>query len=263
MVRRAVFLALVIVAAAAFVAFYDPGDPSPRSSLPREWQLTFTEEFSNPVLDPTKWNRKDPWGMVRNQELQAYVPDAFEIADGVLKIRGDRRVAFYDGAEREFTSGMLTTYQKFSQRFGRFEIRCKVPAGRGLWPAFWLLPEPLGWPPEIDVLEVLGHEPDEVHMTHHWLKSAEETDSHGKEWSGPDFSEDFHIFAVEWSPESISWEIDGVERFRSKKHIPDAPMYLLINLAIGGTWPGAPDAATPFPCYFEVDFVRAYRRAEI
>ena len=262
MVRRAVFLALAVIIAAAVVMFYDPGTPVPVVGPKPTWRLTFSEEFSNPVIDSSKWNRRDPWGVVRNEELQAYIPDAFEIADGALRIRGRRQQAFYDGAEREFTSGILTTYQKFSQRYGRFEIRCKVPAGRGLWPAFWLLPEPLGWPPEIDVLEVLGHAPSEVHMTHHWLKSPDETDSNGEDWSGPDFSQDFHIFAVEWTPDSIRWEVDGIERFRSEQHVPDLPMYMLVNLAIGGTWPGAPDRATSFPAVFEVDFIRAYQRNE-
>lgn len=261
MVNRAVFLALAVVIAAVFIALYDPtGKPVPVSGPTPGWRLTFSEEFSSPIIDATKWNRRDSFGIVRNEELQAYVPEAISVADGILTIRGERQRAFYDGAEKEFTSGILTTYQKFSQKYGRFEIRCKVPAGRGLWPAFWLLPEPLGWPPEIDVFEILGHAPDEVHMTHHWLKSPEETDSHGKDWSGPDFSSDFHIFVVEWTPGYISWEIDGTERFRSTRHIPDLPMYMLVNLAIGGTWPGAPDQSTPFPAVFEVDYIRAYQR---
>ena len=260
MVRRAIFLTLAAAIAVAVVVFYDPGKPVPVIGPSPAWRLTFLEEFTNPVLDPAKWNKQDSFGIVRNEELQAYVPDSFQVSDGTLKICGKRQRAYYDGAEREFTSGILTTYQKFSQRYGRFEIRCKVPAGRGLWPAFWLLPEPLGWPPEIDVMEVLGHAPNEVHMTHHWLKFPEETDFNGKDWSGLDFSEDFHIFAVEWSPDFIRWQIDGVQHFQSDHHIPDLPMYLLVNLAIGGNWPGSPDATTPFPAFFEVDYIRVYQR---
>src|SRR5262249_52751508 len=151
-----------------------------------------------------------------------------------------------------------TTYQKFSQQYGRFEIRCRVPKGKGMWPAFWLLPEPLGWPPEIDVLETLGHQPSKIYMTHHFLDEQKKHKSDGGSWVGPDFSAGFHEFAVEWSPEAIGWFVDGVERFRSEKFIPKTKMYLLVNLAVGGEWPGAPDGKTEFPAAFELDYVRVY-----
>ncbi|MFV1996229.1 MAG: family 16 glycosylhydrolase, partial [Verrucomicrobiales bacterium] len=132
------------------------------------WELTFADEFDGGKFDRAKWNPRDPWEVEKNGELQAYVPGAFEVRDGVLRIRIDKKKAFYGGKVRQYASGMMTTSGKFSQRYGRFEIRCKVPKGRGLWPAFWMLPEPPSWPPEIDVLEILGHETDRVHLTHHW-----------------------------------------------------------------------------------------------
>src|SRR4029450_6042357 len=100
---------------------------------------------------------------------QAYVSDACQVRDGVLRISAEKRRAFYAGIEREFTSGLMTTFEKFSQRYGWFEVRCRVPRGRGFWPTFWLLPEPLGWPPEIDIFEVKGQEPTRIYLTHHWL----------------------------------------------------------------------------------------------
>ena len=224
------------------------------------WKLTFQDEFDGNALNIQKWNPNDPWGRERNNELQAYVTNAFEVKDGILLIRAEKREAFYDGKRRAFTSGMMATYRKFSQEYGRFEIRCRVPKGKGLWPAFWLLPEPLAWPPEIDVLEILGHEPNKVYMTHHFRDEQKAHKSDGGEWAGPDFSKEFHEFAVEWSPEKIVWFVDGVERFRSTKSIPHGKMYMLVNLAVGGDWPKAPDENTKFPCAMEVDYVRVYQR---
>ncbi len=224
------------------------------------WKLTFRDEFDGDTLNSGKWNPNDPAGRERNRELQAYVADAFEVRDGVLRVKADKREAFYDGKQRAYTSGMMTTLGKFSQEHGRFEIRCRVPKGEGMWPAFWLLPEPRGWPPEIDVLEILGHEPNKVHMTHHFRDEQRKHRSRGGSWTGPDFSAGFHEFAVEWSPEAIIWFVDGVERFRSDKSIPHGKMFLLVNLAVGGNWPGAPDEKTQLPAAFEVDYVRVYEK---
>ena len=224
------------------------------------WKLTFQDEFNGMVLDLAKWTPADPWGRERNRELQAYVKDAFEVRDGVLHIKAERREAIYDNKPRTYTSGMMSTHDRFTQEFGRFEIRCRVPGGKGLWPAFWLLPEPLGWPPEIDVLEILGHQPNKVYLTHHFRNEQRQHKSHGGSWIGPDFSADFHEFAVEWSPTAIVWFVDGVERFRSEDSVPHAKMYLLVNLAIGGDWPGPPDDKTRFPATFDVDYVRVYER---
>jgi len=226
------------------------------------WKLTFHDEFDGQAMDTQKWNPNDPWGRERNHELQAYVTNAFKVKGGILCINTDKRQAFYSGKQRAYTSGMMTTQGKFSQQYGRFEIRCRVPKGKGMWPAFWLLPDSLGWPPEIDVLEVLGHNPNKVYLTNHFRDEQKKHGSHGGSWSGPDFSAQFHEFAVEWSPKAIVWFVDGVERFRSEKSIPQGKMYMLVNLAVGGDWPGAPDEKTQFPAAFEVDYVRVYQRVQ-
>jgi beta-glucanase (GH16 family) len=225
------------------------------------WTLTFADEFDGDKLDPTKWNPRDPWGRERNSELQAYVPDAFKVKDGVLKIMAEKRKADYAGKTREYTSGMMSTYQKFAQKFGRFEIRCRIPKGKGLWPAFWLLPDPLGWPPEIDVLETLGHETNRAYFTHHWRDESRKHQSHGGHVDDGDLSAGFHTYAAEWSPEVIVWYLDGKEAFRSTRSVPkELPMYMLANLAVGGQWPGAPNADTPFPSSFDIDYIRVYTR---
>ena len=247
--QLALMLALLFPSASGSAATERPG-----------WELTFQDDFDGSTLDLKKWNPNDPWGRERNKELQAYVTNAFAVKEGVLRITAEKGDAVYDGKPRAYTSGMMSTYTKFAQHYGRFEIRCRVPKGKGLWPAFWLLPDPLGWPPEIDVLEILGHEPNKVHMTHHFRDAQRQRKSDGGSWTGPDFTAEFHEFAVEWLPERIVWFVDGTERFRSEKTIPTARMYLLVNLAIGGNWPGAPNEQTPFPSALEVDWIRVYEK---
>ena len=244
------------VAVAAFaLALPCPGQQKPG------WKLTFDDEFSGATLDLSKWNPQDPWGRVRNRELQAYVKDAFEERDGVLRVKAERRSAEYDGVMRQYTSGMITTYGKFAQKYGWFEIRCRVPKGNGFWPAFWMLPEPLGWPPEIDVLENLGEDTRTAYFTNHFTGPD---GRHGSKGSGkvatPDLSADFHTYAVEWTKEAIVWYFDGVEKFRSGEGVPQQRMYLLVNLAIGGGWPVPPDQTTPWPASFDMDYVRAYSK---
>ncbi len=238
--------------------------PAASAFDPAMWELTFSDEFDGEKLDYEKWTPRDPWGLVRNNELQAYIVKAFTVADGVLAIRCEDEPAFYDGAKRDYRSGMMTTSGKFSQTFGRFEIRCRVPKGRGLWPAFWMLPDPPAWPPEIDVLEILGQEPDKVYLTHHWPDpSNPEGDSLSQtgEFKGVDFSEDFHTVAVEWEAEEIRWFVDGVLRHRSREAIPQGPMFLLVNLAVGG-WAELPTKETEFPAEFLVDYVRVWKKKE-
>ena len=232
------------------------------SSLDK-WQLTFSDEFDGEKLDYDKWTPKDPWGVERNEELQGYWIKAFHQENGILKIRCEKKPSYYDGKKREYRSGMMSTTRKFSQTFGRFEIRCKVPKGAGLWPAFWMLPEPPAWPPEIDVLEILCQEPDKVYMTNHWPRpgNPDESDSVTGEFVGPDFSADFHVFTVEWESKEIRWYVDGVLRHRSKKQIPQQAMFLLVNLAVGG-WAEEPRPDTVFPADFEIDYVKAWKKKQ-
>lgn len=228
-----------------------------------DWVLTFHDEFDGEKLDYDKWMPKDPWEVERNGELQGYWIKAFHQEEGILKIRCENKPSFYDGKKRDFRSGMMTTSGRFSQQYGRFEIRCRVPRGKGLWPAFWLLPEPPSWPPEIDVLEILGDEPDRVYLSNHWPKEGDPDDSESitGEFSGPDFSRSFHTFTIEWEADEIRWYVDGILRHRSREGIPRIPMFLLVNLAVGG-WAGEPDSSTRFPAEMEVDFVKAWKRKD-
>ncbi|HEY7376232.1 MAG TPA: glycoside hydrolase family 16 protein [Polyangia bacterium] len=224
------------------------------------WQLTFQDEFDGADIDATKWVKRYKWGEAQiNSELQAYVDDAFQLSDGIATIVGDQRSATYAGQTFQYASGVLCSVHQ--QTYGYFEARLKVPAGQGIWPAFWLLGAVgTSGVNEIDIHEILGNAPTTVYETVHWgTDYAAGHKSDGSSWVGPDFSADFHVFGLEWRPDAIIWTIDGVEH---KRHtgdgIPQVPMYVILNLAIGGSWPGAPDATTTFPANYQIDYVRAY-----
>ena len=233
--------------------------PDARSAAPEGWTLTFEDTFDHDRLDTTRWVPKDIEDIVRNNELQAYVPASVGVAQGSLRLEAVQEKTTYLGKELPYRSGMVTTKDKFSQAFGRWEIRCRVPKGKGFFPAFWLVQLEPVWA-EIDVLESLGDEPRKAFFTHHW-KEQNEFVKHGGEYrSDVPLSDDFHVYTLDWEPDVLIWSVDGVERFRSVKHVPKGKACILINLAVGGNWPGSPDASTQFPAALEVDYVRVYAR---
>lgn len=231
-----------------------PVPPSPPAS---PWVVTFEDTFSEHELNLDRWETQYPWGRDRSNvgELQWYGEDAFvkSTAGMILQATEGGPAGF------PYTSGIITTHKSFSQVYGKFEIRCRMPTGKGVWPAFWLLPVDTSWPPEIDVIEVIGNDPTVAHMTYHYMDGTTQR-SQGREWRGPDLSVDFHTYTVEWNPDSLVWYIDGVERNRVGIVTPRIPMYMLANLAVGGNWPGAPDANTKFPADFDIDYIRAWKR---
>jgi beta-glucanase (GH16 family) len=235
----------------------------PLADLPdfSHWKLVFSDEFEGEELDLTKWHTCYPWvedgGCTNsgNHELEWYQPDEVLVANGLLRLRAQDR-SVKEGFP--YTSGMVTTHQKFSFQYGYVEARFKVPAGQGLWPALWLLPEDEHWPPEIDVLEVLGHQTSTIYTTLHYTTDGTNHYSSGSSWKGPDFSTEFHTIGLLWEPHLIAWTIDGIERYAVTENIPDEPFYLLANLAAGGDWPGSPNTSTVFPGYYEIDYIRVY-----
>jgi beta-glucanase (GH16 family) len=240
----------------------------------------FSDDFDGAALDETKWHTHYWWAddqdgcsIVPNGELEWYLPDDVLVENGFLRLRAqERTVTNSEGVTYNYTSGMVATGrecwadpepEKFAFQYGYAEMRGRVPSGQGLWPAFWLLPGSQEWPPEIDVLEILGHEPETVYMTVHYLNDSGEHQPSGWYYTGPDFSAGWHTFGMEWRPDAIIWYIDGVERRRytDPAFIPHEPMYLILNLAVGGDWPGPPDDSTVFPSYFEVDWVKVWSPA--
>ncbi len=253
-------------------------DDRPMYKKPPAENLAFEDNFEKLRL----WNGVSgvwqpilPWGgrtIPTNREREFYVdaridPPAiaslapFSIDNGLVitarQIPTDARAA---SAGLPYASGLLTTAHAFSQTYGYFEMRAKMPKGRGLWPAFWLLPIDRTWPPEIDVMEAHGHMLSGYWATIHWREAGGAPQEKGFRITTPDLSEDFHDYGVEWGPEHIIWTFDG--RVTAQAPTPPSmqkPMYVVVNLAVGGKWPGDPDAATIFPASMQVQRVRAWR----
>ncbi len=188
----------------------------------------------------------------------------FAIADGVLTItagRTDERMAPLLGGQR-YVSGCITSELTHWQRYGYFEMRARLPAGRGFWPAFWLLPKSGRWPPEIDVMEGSGARPRSVHLGIH--EKGRSKARPGLRWvdDAVDTTDGFHVYGAEWTADDVRFFIDGQLQFTSGPHGLHEPMYLLANLAVGSKdagWIPDPDATTPWPGRFEIDHIRAYR----
>jgi len=218
--------------------------------------VLFEDCFQAAQLDSSRWNTRNPLDRIINREQQGYVAEAISLEDGVLGITLTKSPTYYHGQTLPFASGTVTTHGKFSLKYGRVEVRARVPKGQGLWPAVWLLPESLEWPPEIDVFEIRGSEPDRVHMTHHWLEAPGQFRFHTTSFAGPDFSAGMHTFAIEWTPNEIRWFVDGNQRHHATEHIPQVPMYLNVALAVGGQFAGLPDHTTPSAARMELDCIR-------
>ncbi|MBU5690052.1 MAG: family 16 glycosylhydrolase, partial [Candidatus Aenigmatarchaeota archaeon] len=238
----------------------------PSTTIPSNtvWELTFSDEFDGSTIDRKKWNIRYQWDETSiNNELQAYVDDAFELSNGILRIKAERRNAEYGGHQMSYTSGVISSADKFYQQYGYAEIRAKVPKGRGLWPAFWMTAQNETGIHEIDIFEILGDQPTRVYMSNHWGTNWDNDHNYDTTyWTGPDMSADFHTYGLEWNSTTIVWYIDGVQRKVMTRGLHNIPMNFIANLAVGGDWPGSPDASTVFPAYFEIDYIRVYKKAD-
>jgi beta-glucanase (GH16 family) len=252
------------------------------SAQPR-WQLSWSDDFTGTAIDTNHWtfeigNGNNGWG---NHELEYYTsrPQNAYIADGMLHIVARKEP--YQG--KEFTSAKLKTRDRFSQKYGRFEFCARLPQGKGYWPALWMMPEHPVYGPwaasgEIDVMENRGVNPEKVLGTIHFgATSPHNAQSHGPSFNFPpgDSVTNFHVYAVEWTTNAISWYVDNhlyqkqtnwwssSNRETPGKRNPypapfDQPFYINMNLAIGGDFGGRPDDATIFPGELQIKYVRAY-----
>lgn len=246
------------------------------SGVPGGYRLVFSDEFDRSDIDSSKWNTRYRWGpnWVINNEEQYYIdslnePDfgetPFRHGNGKITIRATRTPDYLRSRSREqpYLSGAMTTFGKFRMKYGYVEMRARLPRGKGLWPAFWLLHETnYGKRPEIDVMENLGANTRLVYQTYHYYDgSGTLQSSPSYQAPGPDYANDFHTFGMRWEPGKISWYVDGnVTNVHENGNVPDEDMYLLVNLALGGSWGGSPDGSTSFPAEFEIDYIRAYQR---
>jgi beta-glucanase (GH16 family) len=229
------------------------------------------ESFDGDSLDTRVWNTCHWWGdegctISSNDELEWYRPEQVSVSGGALRLTADRiTTRGSDGKDYEYRSGMVTTgpansdddIGKVSWTYGTVEARVRVPEGRGLWPAIWMLPLSRESRPEIDILEVIGQDPGRMMM--HFHPGSRDDDSPNKDYRlpGPTLAEGWHTIRLDWQPERLTWFVDGKQVWRvTGSQVPDEPMYLVLNLAVGGIYPGPPDDTTKFPATFEIDRIR-------
>ena len=273
---RKIELAVVGLALAGLTGCTD--DDTPAGPTPMNWSLVWADEFdgeAGALPDQAKWGYDiggTGWG---NNELQNYTDRAenasLDGAGNLAIVAIEERVGGSD-----YTSARLNTQGIFDQAYGSFEARIQLPRGQGIWPAFWMLGadfDDVGWPQcgEIDIMEYRGQQPWIVHGSLHgpgYSAGNAVTEEYVLPGTG-DFFDDFHLFRVDWTPTDIAWFVDGeLYQYRQLDELPgenvyDNPFFLILNLAVGGTFVGSPDETTTFPQTMLVDFVRVYEGTPI
>lgn len=268
--------AVVAAAGAPLRLTFDEGFE--RRPSPERWATA----YKNAGPDPKSLSDRSLYG---NRERQVYFDkaflglgvDPFSVRGGVLTItarpldeKARRAVArALDGRSEKlrrsalkdvrYSSGVLTTKGRFEQRHGYFEMRARWTGGKGLWPAFWLLPANGAWPPEIDVVEVLGHDMRTIYQSAHSKAGGKHVGRTQKARLEGEDASSFHTYGVLWTPGELRFFIDGVQTNQTPPPADaTGPMYMIVNLAVGGKWPGDPDVRTRFPARMEIDHVRAW-----
>jgi len=246
-----------------------------KGHAPEGYRKVFSDEFTGNSIDQSKWNSRYRWGpgWTINGEQQYYIdrinnPDfghsPFEFDGNHLTITAIKTPEHLRSSAnwKKYLSGALTTHNKFKMKYGYVEMRAKLPKGRGLWSAFWLLHQnDNDRRPEIDVVEYIGHDERKVYNTYHYYEGSRLRSTPSYEAWGPDYSQNFHTYGVKWEPGKITWYVDGRERNSFQNgNVAWEDMYLLVNLAVGGWWPGNPDGNTRFPARFTIDYIRAYQK---
>lgn len=241
--------------------FYTPSDYPSMS-------LKWSDEFDDDQLNTADWTYEIGdgcpglcgWG---NEELQDYTDEQSNsrIEDGTLII-----TAIKEGGD--YTSARIKTQDKVEIQFGRIDVRAKMPKGQGIWPAIWMLGaniDQVSWPAcgEIDIMELVGHEPEVVHGTVHYDDGGYQTSTGSRSLSNGDFSDQFHVFSMVWEKDSMSWYVNN-QKFKTftKSGVNfypfNAPFFFIMNVAVGGRWPGNPDQSTAFPQEMVVDYIRVF-----
>lgn len=242
-----------------------------------QYTLAWEDNFDGTTVNTSKWAFQTGtgcptlcnWG---NNELQYYRAENATVAGGFLTITA-RQQAF---GGKSYTSARLRSLGLADFTYGKIEMRAKLPIGRGLWPAFWMLPtnSPYGnWPMsgEIDIMEYVGHQPAQVFGTLHYGNPNQIYSSTSTSLASGTFHDGFHTFAIEWEPNRIRWLVDDVQYACKSNWISsaggypapfDKPFHMLLNLAVGGNLPGSPDGSTVFPQEFVIDYVRVWQKPQ-
>ena len=259
---------------------YNDPDPNDSAEIPtvyEGWTLQWNDEFNEAQINSNNWTYElgdgadyglpVGWG---NDEKQIYTSNSENVS--IIEDEGASVLAITELEDNSggYTSAKLTTQNLFSMRFGRLEIKAKMPKGQGLWPAIWMLgdnKDQIGWPGcgEIDMVEVLGNDPSKQYSTIHFTNDE---NKHGEiqrsSIKSPDFSSSYHVFTMDWTPNSITFSVDGnmlntIEIEDDMKEFLRS-YFLILNVAVGGYWPGEPDATTVFPQTMYTDYIRVYSK---
>jgi beta-glucanase (GH16 family) len=232
------------------------------------WTLVWNDEFNKPTIDRSKWNFEVNGNGGGNNELQYYRDSAWNafIEDSCLVIQALKEN--YLG--KEYTSARMNTSFKGDWLYGRFDVRAKLPYGQGLWPAIWMMPTDGaygGWPAsgEIDIMEELGDNTQKIYGTIHYANSSGTHAQSGGNYTltTGTFAGDFHLFTVIWDSTGMKFYVDNKPYYTAAHGQPfDKRFFLILNVAVGGNWPGNPDGLTEFPQRMYVDYVRVYKKAE-
>ena len=248
--------------------------------LKKGWDITWHDEFEGELLDLDKWSHEVGGHGFGNNELQYYTNDTTNsfVSNGMLTIRAQFEPAGVGSSNnlRNFSSARLRTVGKGDWRYGRIDVRAKIALGQGIWPAIWMLPSDWkygGWPKsgEIDIMEHVGFDEGRIHGSVHtesYNHMINTQRSNSKLIS--EVKESFHIYSIEWNIDKINFFIDDIQHFSfendNKNNYKTWPFnekfHLLINVAVGGNWPGSPDNTTIFPSEMKVDYVRVYKQQE-
>jgi beta-glucanase (GH16 family) len=237
------------------------------------WTLFWHDEFDASPLDGDKWTTCYWWDddgctIMTNNELEWYQPDDVMVSEGFLILRAqERTVQTNKHGVFSYTSGMISSGPdsylpdappRFSFTYGYIEIRALLPPGKGLWPAFWMLPITHQKLPEIDIFEGDGDQLNSIFMTLHWDEGGDTSYTAGF-MSADFFIDRWHTYGLLWSEGVLIWYVDGVERHRMTENVPDEPMYIIANLAIGGDFVETPDESTHFPSFLKIDYIRVWK----
>ncbi len=220
------------------------------------WALTFHDEFNDTKLNTSVWNVED-YGLYHYQNCCLYFGSQYFTSRALsLEKDGLHMISNKTPSKNVYTSGAITTENKFSFLYGRVDIRARFPRGQGMWPGLWMLSANADH--EVDIMEMVNN-PTIVYQTYHLNIPLYNLAAPQCMVTQPDLSRAFHVFSLIWNTSSLTWYIDGRQTCRVVNIIPETPMYLLLDAAVGGDWPGSPDLSTVFPQSTVIDYVRVYQ----
>lgn len=238
-------------------------------------KLIWSDEFDGTTLNTSKWGynlgngcpNNCGWG---NNELEYYQKENATVGEGTLTIEAKKQAV----SNYNYTSAKIITQGKFSFQYGRIDIRALLPKGQGIWPALWMLGNNIssvGWPScgEIDIMELIGGKgrENQIHGTLHYEDNGHQYFGKSYSLNTQTFADAYHVFSLIWDQQSLKWYVDDVlfnetdisSNVMSEFH---QKFYLIFNVAVGGNWPGNPDATTTFPQKMKVDYVRVFQKNE-